>query len=418
MVKTTLPALLSCLLVAAVALGAAQTVTLKDGRKITGEVTKTDDGYEIKTRFGVVVFGKDQVKSIESAADLAGQYRERAAKARADSVADQFAVAKWAFDAGLLKEARKHLQAAIKLEPKFEKAQLLLAQVQAALAAGPATKPAGGGKKPPVKPGDPDRTKMSKWLLSMEDIYRIRLEELRPAVDKRLIVAFRNNVIERFIERMQKSGDWDAPRMAERFRGLSNVRKVYYILDNIGAGNAAIRDDIQIKSDPRFMVEFRNRIWPLIGQYCASTHCHGQEKAVGGLKLFLLRGERADYTNFAILDLLKVRGGRKLLNRDDVASSLLLQHGLRREQAKYRHPKKLNTPLYSRPLDPRYRRVARWIGTLRADPTHPDYRLTYKAPFGMKLSKRGLPELPTPGPEPKDDKDGKKKDSGKTDLPK
>jgi len=392
--RTTLLTLGCCLLLAATSLAETKTVVLKDGRRITGEVIETAAGYEVRTKLGVVIFDKDQVESVTEAFDPVKEYESRLAKIDTESAADQFALAQWAFDTGLAERAAEHLREALRLEPGHKKAALLLKQIEAGAAAEePASRPV--DVTPPDGTGP---TVRSEWLMPQEDIYRVRLEELRRDADRAFTVDFRNKVVERFIEQMKGIGDFRQPRFADRFQGYSRVAKVYYMLDKIESHDTAIKDDILVKSDPQFMIEFRSRIWPLVGQYCASTHCHGAEKPKGGLKLFNVKGERADYTNFVILDLLKLKGGKRLINRDDPQRSLILQYGLKPEQARYSHQPKLPTPLYASEEDAKYRRVEQWIRSLRADPTHPDYRLSYKPPLGMELSERGLPELPPATP--------------------
>ncbi len=54
-------------------------------------------------------------------------------------------------------------------------------------------------------------------------IYRICLEELRPS--DTVVVEFRNNVLERFIDKMAGTADFKKPRFDKEFRAMSNTRK-------------------------------------------------------------------------------------------------------------------------------------------------------------------------------------------------
>ena len=175
-----------------------------------------------------------------------------------------------------------------------------------------------------------------------------------------------------------------------------------YILYKIDPYNTAIKDDIIIKTDPRFMIEFRSRIWPIVAKHCAAAQCHGGDKPKGGLKLFNIPGknEKVDYTNFLILDMF-ASGGKRMLDRDHSDLSLLLQYGLPPEQSRFDHPVKITPPFRSR-KDPVYRRVLSWINSL-SGPLHPNYRTTYKPPFKLKTAAGGLPPLPPETTQPAKD---------------
>jgi len=367
-----------CLLLLAVALGQVKTITLKDGREITGQVTKTDEGYQVRTKFGVVTFSAEQVASIVDVVTPEQEYQKRLAKIDPDKSEDHFALGKWAMGRGLLQIARKELSEALRLRADHEEASLLLRQVEAKIREAtrppktvPATAPTGPAG-PAVRP---------EWLVSQEEIYRIRLEELRPS--DTVVVEFRNNVLERFIDKMAGTADFKKPRFDKEFRAMSNTRKVIYILEQIDPDDSTIKDNIIIKSDPKFMVDFRSRVWPIVSRHCASSNCHGGPKGAGGLKLFNTTGrdERVIYTNFAILEMY-ASGGRRIIDRNDPSYSLLLQYGLPPKQAKFKHPAESKFAFANRKVVS-YRRVMEWINSLQP-PAYYNYRLKYRPPSGPK----------------------------------
>jgi len=375
-----------CLLLVALAFGAKQQITLRDGRQITGTVTKTSKGYRVTTPLGVMEFDKNQVVSVKDVIDPKDEFKKRLGKAK---TAEQLcAVGEWAMDAGLLEEAKQALTAALKQKADYAKAKLLLRQVEARLRKGSTTRPVVKNKNDTKTVGGEQLR--PEWLVSEKDIYRIRRDELRD--DDVVVINFRNKVVERFIKSMQGRDEFKKPGAANAFRGLSRVRKVRY-MRKWAADNTAILNDIVIKSDPKFMIEFRSKIWPRIARRCATASCHGGAKPKGHLKLFNIggRNEKADYTNFIILAGFAKKGAR-MLDRFDPNSSLLLQYALPKEQAKFDHPVRILSPFKSR-KDPGYRMFLKWIQSLKAP--CPEYGLEYKPPFDLKLDFGGGSVLPS-----------------------
>ncbi len=181
---------------------------------------------------------------------------------------------------------------------------------------------------------------------------------------------------------------------------MSPVEQALYILDKIDRNNESVKNDILIKSDPRFMVDFRRRIWPIIATYCATASCHGGDKPMGGLRLFNIPGknEKIDYMNFLILD--RAYHHREMIDRDHKEMSLLLQFGLPAEQAQYRHPIEIKIAYATRRAR-NYRRVLEWIESLKGPP-HPDYRVGFRIPWAPKDRGLQVPGLTSPATQPAD----------------
>ena len=392
---------LLCLTLVAFSVAQMRVVKLKSGSEIKGVVTTTPDGksYEIRLKSGgQIKISKDQVLSIESVVSQSQDYQGRLAKIDPNSPDERFALAEWAAANGLLDEALEQLQEALKLNKDHIRSTLLLRQVERRIA----RRQDGGGVTqvgPTTGRGDtaytPDAVELDwNWLIDKADISRIRLEELRTT--DRVGVKFQNNVLNRFIDAQTAQGrrDFLQPGFAKKFRSKPNVAKVFYILKNIGINDTATKDDLVINRDPQFMVDFKKDVWPFVAQYCASTKCHGGSEPLGGLKLFKykLRNERMDYTNYLILDTFELPGGRKMINRNDPENSLLLQYGLPLETARFKHPADMPVIFSSREAA-NFKRVLAWIGSLKR-PLHPNYRIKWTPPFGMKLNLSGRTLLP------------------------
>ncbi|MFW5840237.1 MAG: thrombospondin type 3 repeat-containing protein, partial [Planctomycetota bacterium] len=221
----------------------------------------------------------------------------------------------------------------------------------------------------------------SKDLISLDDIYRIRREELG-SKDQNLAIELRNNLAKRYVDSMKGQDDFRNTDFQRKFLSWPSRRQAAYILKHTKPGNA-MRNDIIIRSDPAFMKEFTQTILPVVERNCAQSSCHGGLKAPGGLKLFNANTTRARYTNFVILDGVRNDKGIPIINRSTPEKSLLVQYLMPRDSAEFPHPTKLPS-LFGRG-DRKYREIISWINSLKRFPRRPDYNLEYKPPYGMKL---------------------------------
>ena len=459
MVKKGLFALLLSLILVTTASGKVQVLKLKDGREIRGEITKTDGAYRVTMTFGgVVTFAAEDVDSVRDIVSPEEQYKEELKKIDPKDPEAHFRLARWAEKANLLRIAKKELETALKLKPDYEAAALLLKQINEKLKnsgdGGPSPEEQYRERLEKIDPKDPEaHFQLARWaeradlltiakkeletalklkpdyesaalllkqveeklkkrgdngdevkppltkvpLVEDEDIYRIRLEELRKG--DVVSVQFRNDVVERFISAMAGRGAFKTPDADRQFRRLSNVSKALYMLDQ-RPDDVAMKDDILVKSDPGFMKDFRAQAWPIVRNFCATTNCHGGGTPKGGLIFFNVGAgnERADYTNFVILDGVMVRG-RRLIDRNNPEESLLLNFTLPEEQARYKHPRKISPAFRQGRSSANYKRVLKWILSLDGNPRL-DYRLKYKPPFGIKLHGKRTMALPEPTTSP------------------
>lgn len=387
-------------MVAVIVLGAVvamtdqkQVLVLKDGRRLTGgEVTRTDDGDYLFRKYGAVTkYKADQVLRVEKVESVSEELTKRLSKIAPDDADGFYKVARWAYDNDQLEDARKILLKTLKLKPDHKHAGLLLTIVKSRLGEKAVVTPTttttnGSVVKPPYQKFDPS------MFLTKEDIYRIRLMELKPG--DRVTVEFRNDVLERFKKSMQGVDIFANRRGERKFDRYSNVKKVMYILENTDIDNVSIRDDILIKSDPSVMKEFRFRVWPILARTFASSTCFGGVKGRDGLKLFNLAigDERVLYTNFYILHRWQ-RGKQRFINREKREMSLLLQWGLPRKIALEKAPEYLR-PIYLSRKDRKYKIIDKWIESLRWPFLSPGYRIKYKPP-GQKPPKPPTPTTTT-----------------------
>ncbi len=363
-------------LVAAFAIPAQQVVICKDGRRLTGEVTKIEDGYRILMKGVTLEIREDQVLKIEDVVTPKDELAKRLEKVDSRDADGYYQAAKWAYDQNLLDETQKILLDVLKLQPDHENATVLLTLVKIRRA-GPAE--TGTTKATTSMPDETPPPLDPSNFLKQEDIYRIRLMELNP--DDKGSIRYRNDVLNRFIKSMRGTSDFAKPDDERRFRRYPKVKQVLYILDNTDRENSSIRDDILIEHEPQVMKDFKVRVWPIIARSYASPNCYGGVKVRDGLKLFNvpLTDERIAYTNFYILHTWE-RGGRKMINRDNPEMSLLLQYGLPKKLAKIPAPDYVPGPIFTSKEDRKYKLIEEWIESLRRPFLSPGYRIDYKLP--------------------------------------
>ena len=374
-------------------------VVLKDGRTFTGTVTEDGNQIKVKTRFGELKFLRDKVKSITALLTPMDEYLTKRNKIDSNKPEDYYELAEWVWEnhreeSTLLRQAVKDLDRAIELRRDYPRAALLKRQIEAKLKILRETETitTGTGVRG-------SRVKvLDKYLLSDQDIYWVRLMELRDD-DKGVGVKFVNDAQNRFISAMEGSGlpGWESLRAKKKFRSQSNFKQALEMLREM-PNNMELLKDVHVTTNPKFFIGFRRTAWPKVLQYCADTQCHGGPKVNGGLKFLVYPGKadyKVDYTNFIILVGSSSRG-HPLIDRDDASMSLLLQYGLTPKVAKYKHPKINGQPIkqaFSSVNDPTYKAALKWIKSLKG-PVPPDYHLEYVPPFGMKLNTSGKPGMP------------------------
>ena len=351
-----------------------QTVILKDGRRLTGDVVKSEDGYEIRTPAGTVVIATGDVLRVEEAVTPKVEFQRRLDRTNKNDADAIYRLASWARENGLLAEARDLLKKVRTLRPDHEGAKLLLRLVEISLSASKTT-----ATGPRTTPGE-GRLDASK-LLKTEDIYRMRLLELKGG--DRVSIQFRDKVLDRFIEAMKGEDMFSESGGERRFRRWSRVRQAMYILHNTDRAETQFRGDVLVKTDPEVFRTFRSRVWPIVREGCARPSCHGGAKGAGRLRLFGMPStdDRVVYTNFYILHAWQ-RGGRKLINRDQVKNSMLLQAGLPGNIARQNltHPTELTPPVFASERERNFRLIEGWIESLKRPFLPPGYGVKYRVP--------------------------------------
>jgi hypothetical protein len=138
---------------------------------------------------------------------------------------------------------------------------------------------------------------------------------------------------------------------------------------------------VEVNSEPYSLNLFRQRVhnaW-LINR-CATSRCHGGPESG---RFFLHRrgykDSRVRYTNFLILERLKLDPEWPLLNYEDPELSLIIQYAMPREEARKPHPDvKGWTPVFRPGVDRLKSRAIEWIRSMLKP--RPEYPVQFEPP--------------------------------------
>ena len=362
----------------------------RDGRTLEGEITDTPESMIVKRGTIEVRVAHTDVAGVRytEAADV---FTPRINELKPDDTAGRIALAREAFRAGQYSTARKLADEVLAKEPNNKQAvdllntirrQIMLEGKQRGIEAA-ATQEALSSIGTPLPPGE-----LPHRYLNDAEINRVRQTELQESDAARVRVRLENGVAKRFMEIPQAA--------TVDFANLSVFQQAIVI---IRQGDADMRKDVIILSDPGALRDYRQSIQPIILRGCASGACHGSQ-AGGPFVLFpSADNEPAAYTNFYMLASYNKRPaarpdsifggsltGALMLDRQAPERSLLLTYGLPMQQAgSHPHQAVPNfRPTFAGVNDAMYRRVGTWISDslIREEPV---YGISYQPPVAKPL---------------------------------
>lgn len=243
----------------------------------------------------------------------------------------------------------------------------------------------GEREDPGDEPWDEDYVNLRK--LTNEEIQRIRFKELRAfrlETDQpdRLTVRIPRKVVQDFLLEMEGHPDFRGDASRRAFYRLTPPQKLHFIAKYKGE---MFMDRVDIRTDPEVFLVFRRQVMPIVLRGCATAGCHSptfDDEAFFGLFKDPKRLAETTYANFIILNDLAVNG-EAVINRAQPQNSLLLSYMLPHEEVKMdlRHPGDVEyLPVYQSRRAPGYRRIERWIASLRVPA--PDYGVHLVPPSG------------------------------------
>jgi hypothetical protein len=301
---------------------------------------------------------------------------------------DAFRKARALYTQGNYADADAANNRALQLEPTLNEAKLLRKVLREKVGNGAST--TGGGVEEPATPSTgPAKVR----ALTMEQVSMIRLQELSAA----------DTQIRGRVPRKALDGFWNTYMKNQAGADLSQAAYNAFINPGNFMGQVhAIKEsnlqqfaeNVDIASDPANMMAFRTAVEPYVLQTCATSACHGGDKA-GNFHLLRPGGASIDqviYTNFYIMSQYTTKDGGMVINRDDPNESIFLQYGLPRTVAHHAHPVEIR-PRFGDTKAPEYQIMAAWVKSL-AYP-RPNYGVVYEIP-GMTAAATTAPATTTP----------------------
>lgn len=218
--------------------------------------------------------------------------------------------------------------------------------------------------------------------LTSEEIQRIRFLELRAfrlTTDRpdRVTVKIPRQTVDDFLLDMEGEEGWRGDDARREFRKLTPPQKLHIMAKE---RREKYIGRLEIQSDPDIFVEFRKQVMPMVLRGCATTGCHSPsypDDVRFGLFKDPKKAPATTYANFIMLNDLDV-DGMQLINRVQPDRSLLLTYMLPEKEVKpeLRHPGGVSyRPIFQTRTAPAYKKIERWIATLRQPP--PDYGVSF-----------------------------------------
>ncbi|HEV7300440.1 MAG TPA: hypothetical protein VGN72_13820 [Tepidisphaeraceae bacterium] len=383
------------MLAASVLVAKPGVVKTPDGATFQGDVTTDERSVTITNKSGIETkLDRRNVASIEYLASPAEEFQQRMSQLKPDDVEGRIQLARWAYDNRQYAQARDALDAALKIDPNNRDATDLLETVQRQVrlerstgnngnagnpapgAGQPAAAPAGGaggGNAEPAAeaPPEPPQREGEKFL-SPEQVNAIRQFEWNRN-DTRVRARLKGDVKKRYV-------DYTAGNLRD-FNAMNVIDQAWEILTK---GTPEMRKDVEILTDPASMMEFRRpNVQGKILAGCATAGCHGTAGA-GGFQLYTAGdNEAVAYTNFYILQ--KYRQSvdgveRKMIDRANPESSLLIQYGLPADLAETDHPAVgTYNGIFRNRSDATYNAIKSWMGQSLAL-IQPSYGIDFTPP--------------------------------------
>lgn len=246
-------------------------------------------------------------------------------------------------------------------------------------------------------------------VLTDEQINVIRVYEVDLNDPPKMVIA--REVVEQFLTKyagQRPEGRETIPGSDQGRRIYASRKPVEILTDMFALKAREFYPQVKVLENPQSLQLFRdgvNRTW--LVNSCATSKCHGGEEA-GRLMLYERKpaSDVAAYTNFLILERFQMAGADgkdpvSLINYNEPAQSPLLQLGLPRAEAKFKHPEVEAPgrphwrPVFRSEQDERFQQAVTWIKSMYGakDGKRPTYPIDYTPPQPSKA-----PEIaPAPG---------------------
>jgi hypothetical protein len=328
--------------------GQKGTLLLRDGTALEGVILQ--DGFEevlieiagIRTRYA-----RKDVDSVRLEPSFEEQFEQFQMSIRRNDWPRRMEFAQWLFENRRYALAREELlpiveQADVEGAPQL--LRLVEAQLRLESASGEHPRPGASATDRIPEPWERERPSSGRVelrdmlpdrLLSREDVNLIRIYEMDLRNPPRLSV--KPETIREMIEKHGASDLIPADSAGRTALFRAEPLALTKLLFQLKARD--LYPQIEVLSEPAHLNLFRQRVhnaWLIPG--CATSLCHG---GVDAGHFFLharnYKDERVRYTNLLILERSSF-DGRPMIDFDDPLSSLVIQYGLPRNEARFPHP--------------------------------------------------------------------------------
>lgn len=368
-------------------LAAPGVVRTRNGQLYLGDVIEAVDRVTINVGGIDTAIERGEIASIEYGT-FEELFEQKLAALPPNDAKGRIGLARDAFSVKRYLLSARALELALQIAPDDAEATALLTAVRNQLRLERERKPVPPSTGPSGAPGTGAAPRLEKVVISGEQVNLVRLHELSP----------RDNVPVRIdIEVKRRMADKLNASMVQ-FNRLSPMQQAMLILER---GDKSMLSGVQVQRDPASLLEFRQKIQPMVLQGCATATCHGGSLAGQFILYQPANDDPTTYTNFLILQHYRKKvsgdanagifGGEisaKMIDRASPDRSLLVQYALPASLAADDHPpvRGYNGILRDR-NDPRYRTLIDWIGRSLLQ-IEPNYGFEFVPPKGPTLTTR------------------------------
>jgi hypothetical protein len=337
-------------------------VRTKNGQLFVGDVIESGDRVTINMGGIDSAIDRGDIVSIEYGT-FEQLYEQKLASLPENDAKGRIALARDAFSAKRYLLSARALELALQIDPDNAEAVSMLNVVRSQLKLERDRVPVPPSTNPSGASGGTVAPKLEKVVISNEQVNLVRIAELKP--DENVPVRIEIDVKRQMADKLSMT--------MPQFNRLSAREQLARIVEK---GDASMLQGVQVQRDPASLLEFRQKIQPLVLQGCATATCHGGALAGPFILYSPANDDATTYTNFLILQSYKKKvagetnagifGGEvmaKMIDRSSADRSLLVQYALPASIANDDHPpvRGYNGIVRDR-NDARYRLLVDWIG--------------------------------------------------------
>jgi hypothetical protein len=360
-------------------------LTLRDGRRLTGLIVEHTRERVVLAINGIATpFDAPSVAAITPLPSVEERYLQLRATIDDEDVDALLRLAEWLRARGRLDLALWEIEGVLRIEPGHQGARdlrTLVVEQQKLRDTRRTPEP----DEPAPRTADTARSNFP--LLTPAQINLVRLYEIDLKSPPKLLIP--RDVVRRFMDKYagrDVEGLGTVPITPEGREVFLRQKPADVLAWMFALRAREFYPEVQVLENPAALRVFRDdvhRSWLM--NTCATTRCHGGEDA-GRLWLFNQRhgSDASALTNLVILTRFRTREGHGLIDFEQPERSPLLDYGLPRDQALFKHPEVTGIdrgrwrPAFTSRDDDRYRRAVQWIRMMYRPRS--DYPIDYTPP--------------------------------------